>query len=124
MNVHSQQDEEAQAKFQELQILEQNLQSLLMQKQNSHIELSETSNALEEVRKSNELVYKMIGSIMVVVDKHNTIKELEEKKKILEIRLESVSKQERVIETKARDSQQEIKKLLEKTPPSAKDKQN
>lgn len=122
--MNSNVDAEAQAKFQELQILEQNLQSLLMQKQNSHIELSETSNALEEVRKSNELVYKMIGSIMVVVDKHNTIKELEEKKKILEIRLESVSKQERVIETKARDSQQEIKKLLEKTPPSAKDKQN
>ncbi|MGV8142596.1 MAG: prefoldin subunit beta [Candidatus Pacearchaeota archaeon] len=115
-------DAEAQAKFQEMQIIEQNLQSLLMQKQNNHMELSETSNALEEVKKSSDIIYKMVGSIMVVVDKNHTIKELEEKKRVLEIRSESVSKQERTMETKAREIQSEIKKLLEKSSPSANDK--
>lgn len=86
------------------------------------MELSETSNALEEVKKSNEVIYKMVGSIMVVVDKNNTVNELEEKKKVLEIRSESILKQERSIETKARDIQSEIKKLLEKDSPSSKDK--
>ncbi|MEK6757545.1 MAG: prefoldin subunit beta [Nanoarchaeota archaeon] len=114
-------DAEAQQKFQELQMLEQNLQSLLMQKQNSQMELGETSNALDEVKKSNDTIYKMVGSIMVVVDKNHTIKELEEKKRILEIRSESIVKQERTVENKAREIQQEIKKLLEKNSPSAKE---
>lgn len=116
-------DIDAQQKLQELQILEHNLQGLLMQKQTFHMDLNETLNALEEVKKTNETVYKMVGSIIVVVDKQNTIKELEEKKKILELRSEALSKQEQIIESKARELQQEIKKTLEKKSPSANIKQ-
>ena len=106
-------DHEAQQKLQELQVLEHNLQNILMQKQSFQIELNESLNALEEVRKTNDSIYKMVGSIIVVVEKEKTIKELEEKKKILEMRNDSLTKQEHLIETKAREIQQDIKKLLE-----------
>ena len=43
-----------QNKLQELQILEQNLQSVLMQKQTFQIELAESQGALEELEKSGE----------------------------------------------------------------------
>ncbi len=122
MSQHPQIDEETQQKFHELQVLEQNIQSLLVQKQSSSMEFGETSNALDEVRKSKNAIYKMVGSIMVVVDKELTIKELEEKKKVLELRAESISKQEKIFETKAQDLQQEIKKLLESKSPSEKKK--
>ena len=112
-------DADAQQKLQELQVLEHNLQGLLMQKQTFQIDLNETLNALEEAKKTGEIVYKMIGSIMVVVDKQNTINDLEEKKKLLELRNEAVSKQEQIVESKAREIQQEIKKILEKKSPSA-----
>lgn len=111
--MNSQLDHEAQQKIQELQVLEHNLQNILMQKQSFQIELNESLNALEEVRKTNDAVYKMVGSIIVVVEKEKTIKELEEKKKLLEMRNDSLSKQEHMIETKAREIQQDIKKLLE-----------
>ncbi|MBS3083514.1 prefoldin subunit beta [Candidatus Pacearchaeota archaeon] len=111
-------DAVARQKIQDLQILEQNLQNILIQKQNLQADLNETVNALEEVKKTTDAIYKMVGSIMVVVDKKKTLEELEEKKKLSELRNDSISKQERLIESKARELQQEIKKLLENKSPS------
>ena len=111
---------EARQKLQDLQILEQNLQGLLVQKQTIQADLSETLNALEEVKKTNDSIYKMVGSIMVVVDKKKTVEELEEKKKLSELRNSSIVKQEKLIETKARELQEELKKLLQKSPSESK----
>jgi len=111
-------DQETRQKIQDLQILEQNLQSILMQKQNIGLELNETVNALEEIKKTKDGVYKMVGSIIVSVDKSKTLEELEEKKKILELRSGSIEKQEESIGNKAMDLQKEIKKLLESKTPS------
>jgi prefoldin beta subunit len=113
-------DEKARQKIQDLQILEQNLQSLLMQKQNNSLELSETSNALSEISKTKDSVYKMVGSIIISVDRTKTISELEEKKKLLELRNSSIEKQEKSIESRAIELQTEIKNILEKKSPSEK----
>lgn len=112
-------DAETQQKLQELQVLEHNLQNVLMQKQAFQMELNESLNALEEVKKTNDTIYKMVGSIMVVVKKEETIKSLEEKKKLLELRSESLTKQEHIIESKARELQQDLKSMLEKKAPSS-----
>jgi len=121
--MNSSLDEEAQHKLQELQILEHNLQNILAQKQVFQMELNESLNALEEVKKSSEQIYKMVGSIIVSVEKNSTIKELEEKKKLLEMRNESLTKQEQLLETKARELQQELKKTLDKKSPSSNGRQ-
>ena len=81
-------------KIQELQILEQTIHNILLQKQAFQMELSETQSALNEVRGSKDDVYKIIGQMMVKSDKKNITEELSNKEKIIELRLSSIEKQE------------------------------
>ncbi|HIG51854.1 TPA: prefoldin subunit beta [Candidatus Pacearchaeota archaeon] len=99
-----------QQKIQEAQMLEQSMNSLLMQRQAFNLELNETLNALEEVKKTDDEIYKLSGSIMLKADKEKVKKELEDKKKILELRLESIEKQEKLLEKKVIEFKEESSK--------------
>jgi prefoldin beta subunit len=81
-------------KIQEINILESNLQNLLLQKQVFQMELAETDSALSQIEKSGDEVFKIVGQLMVKSDKKTLKDELLSKKKILEIRLNSIDKQE------------------------------
>jgi len=81
-------------KIQEMQILEQNLQNLLLQKQAFQMELSETESALKEIEKSSDEVFKIIGQLMIKTGKPKIKEELSNKKKILELRIKTMEKQE------------------------------
>jgi len=108
-------------KIQELQMLEQSLQSILMQKQTVQIEMNENNNALEELGKSGDEVYKMIGGIMLRSDKPTLEKELEEKIKITDLRVSSIEKQEKLLSGKIDTLREEINKEVEAS--STKDKE-
>ena len=101
-------DQETTKKIQELQILEQNLQALSIQKQTFQIELTEVLNALSDLKKSGEEVYKIVGSLMVRSNKADLASDLEEKKKIFELRISSIEKQEKLLEEKAEKLKKEI----------------
>jgi len=101
-------DKELQNKIQELQILEQNLQNLLMQKQAFQMELNETENAESELKKAKNDVFKITGQIMVKANKKELEKELSEKKKILDLRLKNIQKQEDQISSFAEKLRQEV----------------
>jgi prefoldin beta subunit len=101
-------DEATGKKIQELQILEQNLQNLLMQKQSVQIELAEFENALSELKKSGEEVYKIVGGLMVRSNKAALTADLEEKKKIMSLRVSSIEKQEKILDEKAEIFKKEI----------------
>jgi prefoldin beta subunit len=88
-------DKETENQIKELQILEQNLQSLLMQKQAFQMELSETENALEELNKSNDETFKIVGNIMIKYSKENLLKDLKQKNDLISLRLKSIETQER-----------------------------
>lgn len=109
-------DKETQNNIQELQILEQNMHNILMQKQAFQLEINEATNALEEVKSTQEDIYKVTGTIMLKADKEKTVKELEERKKLLEMRLDSLEKQEKLIESKAEELKKETQKSLESKP--------
>lgn len=81
-------------KIQEMQILEQSLQNILLQKQAFQMELSETTTALKEIESADGDVFKIIGQLMIKTKKESIKKDLSEKKKILEMRLNSLDKQE------------------------------
>ena len=105
-------DKETAKQIQDLQMMEQNMQNLLMQKQAFLMESNETENALEELKKSGEEVYKIVGQIMIKSKKAEVEKDLKQKKDILDLRLKSIEKQEDLIKeqlTKKRD--EVIKKL-------------
>ncbi|NCO11014.1 prefoldin subunit beta [Candidatus Pacearchaeota archaeon CG_4_9_14_0_2_um_filter_39_13] len=102
-----------QSKIQELQNLERNLQMLMGQKQAIQMEIAETENALEEIKNSSSDIYKLSGTIMLKADKEKTIKELEEKNKLMELRLSSIEKQESILESRAEGLKKETQKLAE-----------
>jgi len=90
-------DKETENQIKELQVLEQNLQSILMQKQAFQMELSETENALEELSKANDETFKIVGNIMIKYSKENLSKDLKQKKDLLAMRLKSLDTQENSI---------------------------
>ena len=100
--------------FQEMQILEQNLQNLLLQKQAFQMELVETQSALKEIKKSNDDVFKLIGQLMIKTEKKKIIDELENKNKILELRIKNLEKQEVFLTDKLEKIREEIMKQREK----------
>ena len=80
-------------KIREVQILEQNIQNLLFQKQAFQMEISETSAALKEIENSKE-VFKIIGQLMIKSDSGKIRDELSSKEKLLSLRIKSIEKQE------------------------------
>ena len=100
--------------MEELQILEQNLQGLMMQKQVVNLELNEVSNSLEEVKNTSGDVYRVLGQVMIKSTKEKVQKDLDEKLKILELRASSIDKQEKLFMSKAEELKKEVGKSVGK----------
>ena len=99
-----------QKKVQQLQMVEQNMQNILQQKQAFQAQQVEIDNALEETKKSEGETYKILGTVMVASKKEDIIKGLEEKKKVVDLRIQSLDKQESQLKEKAESLQKEATK--------------
>ncbi len=100
-------EKETEQKIAQLQLYEQSLQNILMQKQQFQSQLVETKSALEELENANE-AYKIIGNIMVSSKKEEIKKELESKKEIINLRIKTIEKQENQIKEKTKKIQEEV----------------
>jgi prefoldin beta subunit len=105
-------DKETQQKIQELQSYEQTLQALLMQKQTFQIEINETENALSEIIKTKDDVFKIVGNIMIKTNKESVEKELKEKQNLLSLRLKSIDKQETELTKELESLKDEVMKKI------------
>jgi len=101
-------------KIQEMQILEQNLQNLLLQKQAFQLEISETTSALKEIESSDDEVFKIIGQLMIKTEKSKIKQELIDREKILELRIKSIEKQENSLTEQVEKIREEVMKLINK----------
>lgn len=99
---------DTQKRIQELQIIEQNLHSLIMQKQAFQIEISETDNAFNEIYNSKEDIFKIVCNIMIKADKNKTLDELKKKKDLLSLRFKSINSEERNLNNKIEELKKEI----------------
>jgi len=90
--------------------VQQNLQSVLIQKQQVEMELTETEKALEELAKatSSEGIYKFAGNLLVKVEKDVMVKELSEKKELGNTRKMVLAKQESRFRENLKDLQTKI----------------
>jgi len=104
---------ETEQKIVQLQMLEQNLQNFLAQKQNVQSSLVEIESAMTEL-KTTDKSYKIIGNIMVAVDKNKLENDLTSKKEIMELRIKTLEKQEEKLKEKAKSLQQEVLEKMEK----------
>lgn len=100
-----------------LQQLQQNLQSIMGQKQHLEMEQIDTERALEVLKKTNEndAVFKSVGSILVKSTKTDLITELEEKKELSKTRVTVLSKQETRIKENLKEAEAKIKEMLHGT---------
>ena len=101
-----------------LQQLQQNLQSIMLQKQHLESEHLETERALELLVKANDddVVYKTAGSILVKSNKTSLVSELQEKKELANTRLTVLSKQEVRVKENLKEAETKIREML-KGPP-------
>jgi prefoldin beta subunit len=100
--------------LQQMQFIEQNLQSILMQKQAFQMEISETINSLKEIEKSNDDVFKIVGQLMIKMPKEKIVEELKTKEKLLERRLDQLEKQEEALTQKVNKLREELLRNTEK----------
>ncbi len=94
--------------------LQQNLQSVSMQKQQVEAELTDAEKTLEEVKDvpAEEQIYKYVGSLLVKVTKEAMMKELEEKKDISNTRTLVLNKQESRLKENIKELQTKIDDML------------
>jgi len=100
-------------KMQQLRLTQQNLQNVMLQKQQIQGQLIELESALTEL-KTTEKAYKIVGKIMIASSKEKLTKELQEKKEVQEIRLKNFNRQEEklqaVLEQLQTDAVEDMKK--------------
>lgn len=100
--------------IQEMQMLEQNLQNLLLQKQAFQMELNETQAAVKEIESSGEEVYKIIGQLMLRTSKSKLKEELSNKDKVLSLRIKTLEKQQNSLTEQIDKLRGEVAKNLKK----------
>ena len=98
---------ETQEKIGQLQMIEQNMQSMMAQKQQFQAQMVEIESALKEL-KNSKTAYKIVGNIMVSSDKESLEKDLNEKKEMMELRIKALEKQEEQVKEKAQKIQKEV----------------
>ena len=102
-----------------LQQSQQNLQSILMQKQQVEMENAESDRALEELKKASDddQVFKYAGTILIKSDKKSLIDELEEKKELSKTKSTVLAKQEERLKTSLQEQEQKIQEMLKNPNP-------
>ena len=94
-------------KVTKLQLQQQSMQNISLQKQQIESQLIELNSAMEELKKS-ENSYKILGNIMIAANKEELSKELQDKKEVVELRLKNFSKQEEQIKKNLEELQSEV----------------
>jgi len=103
-----------------LQQLQQTLQTVLAQKQQVELELTEIEQALSELQKTADdtVIYKAVGSLLVKSEKTEVTTDLNERKELLNVRVQVLGKQEERLRGQLKDLQAKLQKDLGPVSPS------
>ena len=99
------------AQFQQTQ---QNLQSILMQKQQLESQKLETEKALEELKKAgdDDAVFKHAGTIMIKSNKKDLLEELEEQIDLAKTKASLLAKQEERLKATLQEQETKIQEMM------------
>jgi prefoldin beta subunit len=102
-----------------LQQVQQTLQSVLAQKQQVEIELTEIEQALGELQNMTEdaVIYKAIGTLLVKSEKTKITTDLNERKELLNTRTTVLAKQEERLRAQLKDLQAKLQQDLNPVSP-------
>jgi len=94
----------------QFQFYQQQLQSVLIQKESLKLQTAEIERALEELEKTNQKsAYKIVGGVMVSKPVEELEKELNETKEDADLRIKSLEKTEERITAKLKELQASVK---------------
>lgn len=98
-------------RFQQLQ---QTLQTVLTQKNQVELELTEIEQALTELQKleNGTIIYKSIGSLLVEAKRGNVTDDLKNRKELLNTRITVLGKQEERLRGQLKELQSKLQKDL------------
>lgn len=97
-------------KFQQIQ---QQLQLIMMQKQDLQAQKAEVENAIKELGKiKGEGAYEVIGNIMIKKSKKELEESLKNKKELIELRLSTIEKQQEKLTKDASKLQEKLAKQI------------
>ncbi len=104
-----------------LQQSQQNLQSIMTQRQHLEMEKAETEKALEELKKiaDDDSVFKQAGTVLIKSDKKTLVDELEEKVELSKTRSTVLEKQEIRVKDSLKEQEAKITEMMKSgaTPP-------
>ncbi len=98
---------DAQEKIGRLQLIEQNLQAMLGQKQQFQSQLFELESALKELNTTTD-AYKIVANLMIKTDTKLLVQDLQQKKELVELRVKSMEKQEEQLREKAESLRKDV----------------
>lgn len=103
-----------QEQLMKMQQTQQNLQSIMTQKQHLEIEKAETEKALEELKKAgdDDAVFKHAGTVLIKSTKKEMIDELEEKQEMAKTRATVLAKQEDRVKESLKEQEAKITELM------------
>jgi len=103
-----------------LQQLQQTLQTVLAQKQQVELELTEIEQALSELQKLTDdaVIYKATGSLLVKSERAKITVDLNERKELLNTRATVLGKQEERMRGQLKDLQAKLQQDLSPVSPS------
>ncbi len=113
-----------QEQLMKLQQSQQNLQSIMTQKQHLEMEKAETEKALEELKKvaDGDAVFKHAGTVLIKSTKQELIVELEEKQEMAKTRVTVLGKQETRVKESLKEQESKITEMMKsgstKSPPA------
>lgn len=105
---------------------QQNLQSIMAQKQQVDMEKLEAEKALEELKKASddENVYKHAGSILIKAKKEDLVSELEEKQELAKTRASVLEKQKARLEATLKEHEKKLNEMMKGSTSSSGAKQS
>jgi prefoldin beta subunit len=110
-----------QEQIMKLQQSQQNLQSIVTQRQHLEMEKAETEKALEELRKvaDDDSVFKQAGTVLIKSNKKTLVDELEEKVELSKTRSTVLEKQEVRVKESLKEQEAKITEMMKSgaTPP-------
>jgi len=103
-----------QEQIMKLQQSQQNLQSVLAQKQHLEMEKAETAKALDELKKvtDNDAVFKQAGTVLIKSTKQELIDELEERAELAKTRVTVLDKQEMRLKESLKEQETKITEMM------------
>ena len=107
--------ENIQNQLNQFQQLQQQAQAVSMQVQNVEIQIQETEKALEELKKTDDSteVFKQAGTLLIKVEYADALSEMEEKLETLQLRKQTMSRQEERVMKKLEEMQATIQNAMQ-----------